>query len=156
MGIHIHTDASVIDGVGRGAYLIERKHKPNSSTITTHKHVFRTKPLDVGGNCTLAEQITLIQGIIHAIKLFPKEVNYDVYSDSSGALGLLNVKYKTFISGGADPLLYRLNNVISTEYEGERFNLVAHKVKAHKGVLESYEEKMNYVCDYICSVKGIG
>ena len=160
MAIHIHTDASVSGDAtySRGAFLIEKKVKRGSTTKTTHKYAYRTNLLKrdhIGSD--EAETYTMCVGLMQAIKLFPDDNEYWVYSDSKNSIRKLqNFSVPKLLHKGSyhkyEKSLYRY---IMKHHKGHNCIIKFEHVKGHKGELKSYSEKMNFVCDYLCSVKGL-
>jgi len=152
MGITIHSDASVKDGIGRGAYVILKKHKGKNNSTETNRHIHRTPTIRTK-NSSYMELITIYQALFHAYKLYPDEKNYQVYCDSDDARNKFCSYYKKVLRGTCDQNFINLTRVMTAGLTKPMPNIIMNNVKAHKNKLGTEAERYNFFVDILSSMR---
>ena len=149
MAVHIHSDASVINKVARGAYVILNKRNKKERIIR------RTPSVDEMESCD-AEMITAMQALIHAFKKFPKETEFCVYSDSLYVISHFKMNGLDLMNPNKCNIYFRrMLNYLEKNPRVDQVNLSASHIKAHSSKLIDEPQKMNYLCDMLASMKNI-
>ena len=148
MAVHIHSDASIIDDVARGAYIILNKRNKKERIIRRTPQVKDMKTHDI-------EMLTACQALIHAFKKFPKETSFELYSDSMHVINHFKMNGFELMSSKCNIYFKRLLEYIDKNPREDRVNLSASHISAHSGTLKSEPQKMNYMCDMLASMKNI-
>ena len=158
MPVNLFTDASLKGSETRGCYIITKNNQNKgfkSSTNYNQIKMFRTPIVEVDTKinkptiCDM-EFKTIIEALVHAIKLHPEEKFFTVYSDSLPAIARIDKPWYEIQQNGMEPMLLKLHDYIASTNRVIKIKIK--HVKAHKDNLAGNPEKFNFMCDIFASV----